>query len=262
MIFGQGYFNAMNDCTDVDALYREYSGTERSVQPSTRQSNSNGEKTYCACVESPTRWGYAITMESEKHKYEQLTVRYEQTRVKYEQMKVKYEYLKARCEQIKVICEHSRARCELLQEQIHDAKLHRQTCECNTSSINVQFDSASDAKTKAEYTGSKPLLELPSDIPSSTCALHTDKMCKICRMSRVRLISCKFHSKKKREREPSRIPYRKVIKLFRKTRIIRLAAKSYLKKYIPSSSKLRLVLFEYNRCHFPDRFGGKKVYID
>ena len=158
-------------------------------------------------------------MESEKHKYEQLTVRYEQTRVKYEQMKVKYEYLKDRCEQIKVICEHSRA---------------RQTCECNTSSMNVQFDSASDAKTKAEYTGSKPLLELQTDIPSSTCALHADEMCKICRMSRVRLISCKFHSKKKREREPSRIPYKKVIKLFRKTRIIRLVAKSYLKKYIPS----------------------------
>jgi len=96
----QGYFNAMNDCTDVDALSREYSGTERSVQPSTRQGNSNGEETYRACVESPARWGYAITMESEKHKYEQLTVRYEQltvryeqTRVKYEQMKVKYEYL-------------------------------------------------------------------------------------------------------------------------------------------------------------------------
>jgi len=230
----QGYLNAMNDCTDVDALSREYS--ERSVQPSTRQGNSNGEETYRAYVESPSRWGYAITMESEKHKYEQLTVRYEQ-------MKVKYEYLKTRCEQIKVICEHSRARCELLQEQIHDAKLHRETCECNTSSINVHFDSASDAKTKAEYTGSKPLLELPSDIPSSTCALHTDEMCKICRMSRVRLISCKFHSKKKREREPSRIPYRKVIKPFRKTRIIRLAGKTYLKKYIPSSSKLGLVLF-------------------
>ena len=67
----------------------------------------------------------------------------------------KWKYLKARCEQIKVICEHSRAKCELLQEQIH-AKLHRQTCECDTSSINVQFDSASDSKTKAEYTGSKP----------------------------------------------------------------------------------------------------------
>ena len=175
-------------------------------------------------------------------------------------MKVKYEYLKARCDQIKVTCEHSRTRCELLQEQIY-AKLQRQTCKCNTSSINVQFDSASDAKTKAEYTGSKPLLELPTDVPLSTCALHTDEMCKICRMSRVRLISCKFHSKKKREKEPSRIPSRKVLKLFRKTRIIRLAAKSYLKKYIPSSSKLRLVLFEYNRCHFADQFARQKCSL-
>jgi len=61
---------------------------QRSVQPSTRLGNSNGEETYRACVDSPARWGYAITMESEKHKYEQPTVRYEQTRVKYEQMKV------------------------------------------------------------------------------------------------------------------------------------------------------------------------------
>ena len=132
----KGYFNAINDCTDVDALSREYSGTEIVVQPSTRQGNSNSEETYSAYVESPSRWGYVITMESEKHKYEQLTVRYvryeqtrvkyEQMKVKYEQMKVKYEYLKARCEQIKVIGEHSRAKCELLQEQIH-AKLHRQT---------------------------------------------------------------------------------------------------------------------------------------
>ena len=83
----------MNDCTDVDALSREYSGTEIAVQPSIRQCNSNGEETYSAYVESPSRWGYAITMESEKHKYEQLTVRYEQTRVKYEQMKVKYEQM-------------------------------------------------------------------------------------------------------------------------------------------------------------------------
>ena len=105
----------MNGCTDVDALSREYSGTEIAVQPSTRQGNSNGEETYRAYIESPSRWGYAITMESEKHKYEQLTVKYvrhEQTRVKYEQMKVKYEqkkakyeYLKARYEQINVICE-------------------------------------------------------------------------------------------------------------------------------------------------------------
>ena len=54
----------------------------------------------------------------------------------------------------------------------------------------------------------------------------------------------------RRETEPSRISYMKIIKLFRKTKIIRDSAKSCLKKCIPNSSKLKLMQFEYNRLHF------------
>ena len=49
-----------------------------------------------------------------------------------------------------------------------------------------------------------------------------------------------------------------IISLFRKTRIARNLAKSYLKKYIPYSSKLKLMLYEYNRHHFSERFGRSK----
>ncbi|KAL9960228.1 hypothetical protein ACROYT_G033656, partial [Oculina patagonica] len=115
--------------------------------------------------------------------------------------------------------------------------------------MNGQFDGAFVAKNKAEFTEQKPVLKLPTDNPPSACALQTDEMDK-CRNSRVR---CRLHSRRKREREPSRIPYKKFIKLFRKAKIIRLAAKSYLKKYIPSSSKLRLMLYECNRSHFTER---------
>ncbi|XP_078343176.1 uncharacterized protein LOC144628926 [Oculina patagonica] len=229
----------MDACIDVDVHNKscEYSGTETSVRPSTRQGNLNGEETCQTCVESPARWGYAITMESEKAKHEQMIVKYEQMKTRYEQMKTKYEQMNA------IYAEN----CQLLHEEIH-AK-HEQTCEWNTSLMNGQFDGAFVAKNKAEFTEQKPVLKLPTDNPPSACALQTDEMDK-CRNSRVR---CRLHSRRKREREPSRIPYKKFIKLFRKAKIIRLAAKSYLKKYIPSSSKLRLMLYECNRSHFTER---------
>ena len=70
-------------------------------------------------------------------------------------------------------------------------------------------------------------------------------------MSKARHV-CTYHlnSRKKCGREPSRIPYWKVIRLFRKARKIRDAVQSYLKRFIPSSSKLKLMLSECNRHHF------------
>ena len=83
-----------------------------------------------------------------------------------------------------------------------------------------------------------------------------------CRKSRSRYVANYIlHSRKKREREPSRIPYKRVIKLFGKTRIIRDAVKSYLKKRIPSSSKLKQVLFGKNRPRFSDRLARSKFML-
>ena len=172
-----------------------YSGTEISEQPSTRRGNSKGEETYRAYVEFPARWGYAITMESEKAKYQQI-------KAKYQQIKAKYQHIKAKCEQ-------KYAKCEQIYVK------HEQSCECNTS-VDDQH-----AKNETEFTDQVPLLKIPTDnLAASTTVLHTDDM-KKSRMSRARLVSTRgLHSRKKREREPSRIPYRKVIKLFRKTKII------------------------------------------
>ena len=76
------------------------------------------------------------------------------------------------------------------------------------------------------------------------------------RISRTTVDVCtstqRMHGRRKREREPSRIPYKRVIKLFRKTNV-RSAAKSYLKKSIPDSSKLKLFLSARNRCYFSER---------
>ena len=85
------------------------------------------------------------------------------------------------------------------------------------------------------------------------------------RMSRTTVDVCtctrRLHYRRKREREPSRIPYRRVIKLFRKTKVFRNAAKSYLKKSIPSSSKLKLLLSERNRSYFSERSVRSKFVL-
>ena len=83
-----------------------------------------------------------------------------------------------------------------------------------------------------------------------------------CRLSRARLFSTsRLHSRKKREREPSRILYRKVIKFFGKIRLIRDAAKTYIKKCISSSSRLKLVLSKANRCYFSERLVKSKCLL-
>ncbi|KAL9966549.1 hypothetical protein ACROYT_G024639 [Oculina patagonica] len=172
-VYFHGVFYAMDASIDVDVHNKscEYSGTETSVKPSTRQGNLNGEETYQTCVESPARWGYAKTMESEKAKHEQMIVKYEQMKTRYEQMKIKYEQMNA------IYAEN----CELLHEEIH-AK-HEQTCEWNTSLMNGQFNGAFVAKNKAEFTEQKPLHKSPTDNPPSACALQTDETDE-CRNSR------------------------------------------------------------------------------
>ena len=157
---------------------------------------------------------------------EQIIAKYQHTKATYEQLYAKYEQICAK---------------------------HEQTCEYKTS-LNDQR-----SKNKTEFNGQGTFQKIPTNKPANTRVLHPDEM-KNCRISRATLV-CRFHSRKKREREPSRIPYRKVIKLFRKARIIRHAARSYLHKCIPSSSKLKLMLSEYNRYHFTEWFARSKCEL-
>ena len=167
------FLYALDSCIDVDVHNKscEYSGTETSVEPSTRQGNLNGKETCQICVESPARWGYAITMESEKAKYEQMIT-------KYELMKTRYQQMKTKSEQMNAINEENCARCELLHEW---------------NIVTGLFDGVLVIKDKAEFTEQKPLLKLPTNNPLSACVLQTDEMYK-CRISRVR---CRLHSRRK-----------------------------------------------------------------
>ena len=85
------------------------------------------------------------------------------------------------------------------------------------------------------------------------------------RMSKITVDVCtctrRLHRRRKREREPSRIPDKRVIKLFRKTKVFRNAAKSYVKKSIPSSSKQKLLLSERNHSYFSERLIRSKLVL-
>ena len=92
-----------------------YPGTAKSVKPSSSQGYSEGDDKYQACfqyVDVPARWGYAITMESEKAKYKQIKAKYKQIKAKYKQIKAKYKQIKAKYEQIKAKYEQVNAKFE------------------------------------------------------------------------------------------------------------------------------------------------------
>ena len=71
------------------------------------------------------------------------------------------------------------------------------------------------------------------------------------RTGRSRLIS--GHNVRTRSREPSRIPIRKVVRLFKKSKSIRKSVRLYIRNYVPQSSKLKSLLCTYYRNYTFER---------
>ena len=168
-------------------------------------------------------------------------------------MKAKLQQLKAKHQQLNIKYEHN-IRVKYISEQIYARHLQRFD---STTSLNDQH-----GKSSTQFTDQELLLKIPTDTCNSVSSntSNADKM--TCRLSRARLFSTsRLHPRKKREREPSRIPYRKVIKFFGKTRLIRDTAKSYIKKCIPSSSQLKLVLSKANLFDFSERLAKSKCLL-
>ena len=172
-----------------------YPGTAKSVKPSSSQGYSEGDDKYQACfqyVDVPARWGYAITMESEKAKYKQIKAKYKQIKAKYKQIKAKYEQIKAKYEQVNAKF-----------EQI--SRSANQTCECNTLVVTDQH-----AKDKTKFNDQETLLKMPTDNSVEYLDSLSHEIMKS-RMSRTTVDVCtctrRLHCGRKREREPSRIPY-------------------------------------------------------
>ena len=183
-----------------------YPGTAKSVKPSSSQGYSEGDDKYQACfqyVDVPARWGYAITMESEKAKYKQIKEKYKQIKAKYEQIKAKYEQVNAKFEQI--------------------SRSTNQTCECNTAGTDQH------AKDKTKFNDRETLLRIPTDNSVEYRDSLSHEIMKS-RMSRTTVDVCtctrRLHCRRKRER----IQYRRVINLFRKQKFSEMQLNHTLKK--------------------------------
>ena len=166
-------------------------------------------------------------------------------------MKAKYEQIKAKYQQLNVKYEHN-IHVKNMFEQIYAKYLQRFD---SITSLNDQH-----GKSSTQFTDQELLLKILTDNSVRSHTSNADKM--TCRLSRVRLFSTsRLHSRKKRVRQPSRIPDRKVIKFFGKTRLIQDAAKSYIKNCIPSSSRLKLKLSKANRCYFSQQLAKSKYLL-
>ena len=175
-----------------------------------------------------------------KAKYEQVKTKYQHMKAKLQHIKAKYQQIKAKYQQLSVKCEHD-IHVKYMSQQMYVKYLQRFD---SITSLSDQH-----GKSSTQLTDQGQLLKIPTDNSVSSHTSNADKM--TCRLSWVRFFSTsRLHSQKKREREPSRIPYRKVIKFFGKTRLIQDAAKSCIKKCISSSSWLKLVLSKANHCYF------------
>ena len=158
--------------------------------------------------------------------------------------------MKAKCKEMKVKCIQKKVKCEEVKckyWQIY-AKYERVFTKCNQS-----FERK--APENSQHTENEMFLNRLSDNDNVGDEMN-------CRKLRSRYVAnCTLHSRKTREREPSRIRYKRVIKLFGKTRRIQDAVKSYLKKRIPSSSQLKQVLFGYNHYCFSDCLARLKFML-
>ena len=220
------FINYMEGYYGMDALMsgdacnqsRVYSGTTKSVKPTSSQ-----YRAFIQYVDLPARWSYAITMESEQAKYKQIKAKYEQIKAEYtqiiaeyEQIKAEYEQIKAKYEQIKAKYEQIKAKYEQVNAKFDQfSRSANQTCECNTSAVTDHH-----TKEKTKFNDQEPLVKVPTDNSLEYRVSLSHEFIKS-RMSRTTVDVCtsswRLHCRRKREREPSRIPYRRIIKLLKKT---------------------------------------------
>ena len=196
---------------NADNMSLLYSGTVAFVKPSTGRGNWLGQETYSfepACVEFPARWDLnATTVESEK-------IMNLSKNCQRDTKKIPDEYA-------------------IVNKYTHDTSCDVEKSEPVASEAEQYVDTRS---TKAELQNGKP----PPSSSKSFCqysgefrAISNVLQNENLRNSRATVVS-HSHLRMRREREPSRISYRMVSRLF-KRRQTRKAVKSYISKYVPKA---------------------------
>ena len=246
-------------CTEnADNESLVYSGTKALSQPSTGRGNSQGQETCSfeeAYVEFPTRWDlHATVVESEIERELSDTC---QTNAKqmpnnvYQITNAKYEMLK-NCQTHELSDEKSLKR-ENTKEQGESVTVPKQYIDACIRKPELQNKHGTpfQASSKFNCLCSGDSLHVANVLENKRNIQLRNSRAVIVSHSRLRM---------RREREPSRISFRMVTKLF-KRRQTRRAVKLYVKKYVPTSSKLKIMLCGYTRNHFFDQCTRSKFTV-
>ena len=209
-----------------------YSGTKALLQPSTGQGNSQGQETCSfeeAYVEFPSRWDLnATVVENEIERELSDTC---QTSAK---------------QMSNNVCHITNAKYEMLKNcQTHDLadekSLKRENTKEQSESVTVpeQYIDACIRKPELQNKHGTPL----QASSKFNCVCSGDfQVANVLEKNYIRNIQCRnsravivshSHLRMRREREPSRISFRMVTRLF-KRRQTRRAVKLYIKKFVPT----------------------------
>ncbi|KAL9951086.1 hypothetical protein ACROYT_G043682, partial [Oculina patagonica] len=210
-----------------------YSGTEALLKPSTGRGYLQGQETYGfeeAYVEFPSRWDLnATTVGSEKAYNCRTNAQYTmlETNAKYQ--------MTNKCQ-----TDDPLAECQLkYTEQVvkHNYK--------NTNEITIKGNPTLTEQFVNTFIEEKHEYQNKLSVHNKA-----DKNTDV-RKSRATVVSYP-HFRIKRDREPSRISYRMVTRLFSRKKT-RKSVKLYIRKCVPKSSTLKAMLCGYHRYHFFER---------
>ena len=243
---------------NADNMSRLYSGTEALSQPSTGRGNSQGQET-CSFEEAyvvfPTRWELnAPVVESEIERELSDTC---QTNAK---------------QMSNNVCHITNAKYEVLKNsQTHDRyladekSLKRENTKEQSESVTVPDIDAYIRKPDLQNKHGTPFQAsskfncLCSGDNLQVANVFENKRNIQFRNSRTVMVS-HSHLRMRREREPSRVSFRMVTRLF-KRRQTRRAVKLYIKKCVPASSKLKVMLCGYTRNNLFDQCRRSKFTV-
>ncbi|XP_078375209.1 uncharacterized protein LOC144658622 isoform X1 [Oculina patagonica] len=216
-----------------------YSGTEALLKPSTGRGYLQGQETYSfeeAYVEFPSRWDLNATTVGSEKAYNC------RTNAHYTMLKTNAKY------QMTNKCQTDDPLAECQMKYTEQVVKHKNANEEITSkgnpTLTEQFVNTF-IEEKHEYQN-----KISVHMSSSCQYRKADKNTNV-RKSRASIVSYP-HFRIKRQREPSRISYRMVTRLFNRKQT-RKSVKLYIRKCVPKSSRLKAMLCGYHRYYFLER---------
>jgi len=216
-------------CTkNADNKSLVYSGTNALSKPSGGRGNSKGQET-CSFEEALVEFERELSNTYQTNAIQMLNNLYQITNAKYQRLN--------NCE-IHDLSDEKSLRRENTKEQSESVTVLEQYIDTCVRKPELQNGILLQTSSKFNFQCSGDR-QFPNVLDNSKLQL---------RNSRAVVVS---HLRVRRGREPSRISFRMVTRLF-KRRKMRKTVKLYIKNYVPPSSMLKVMLCGYTRNHFFD----------